>query len=383
MRLLHLTPYYAPAYEYGGVVRAVEGMAQALVGRGHSVTVLTTNTGAESAPSDETLNGVRVVRAPNIIRRRANLSTPQGMKRLALDLLPNIDLVHCHEFRTVENLIVMPLAAQKGIPLVMSPHGTLTYNTGRSKAKALWDKLLSPAVAQRFDHIIALTQAEADEAQALWPTFGRRRIPTGFSVVPNGVNVSEFANLDGREAFRARYGLGDGVVCLFMGRLHPRKGVDILAQAFRSLDIADAKLLIVGPDEGMLAALTPLLDERVIVTGYLGGAERLAAFAAADLLALPAVGEGLPMAVLEALAAGLPVLISPGCNLPEVATSGAGLIVEPQAEPLAVALRTLLTNANLRSEMGTAARRLANERFSWDAAAAQLESVYRSLIGRP
>ena len=98
-----------------------------------------------------------------------------------------------------------------------------------------------------------LTQDEADEAKALWETFVPQA-KIGFSVIPNGVDPDDYANLSGREAFRQRYGLGDAPVCLFMGRLHERKGIGILVEAFQQVDIPDARLLIVGPDEGMLAA---------------------------------------------------------------------------------------------------------------------------------
>ncbi len=387
MRILHLTPYYAPAYAFGGVVRSVEGMARALARHGHTVTVLTTDAFDQQSRYTgdlETLqDGVHVIRIPNLlpkIRGRYNLSTPNLMAKRAAELLPQVDVVHCHEFRTVENLLVTPIAARLGKPLVLSPHGTLSQATGRGGLKRLWDRTLSSAVALRFNHVVALSQPELADVKALWPTLGRRRIPTGFSVIPNGVDPAEYANLPGRDSFRARYHLGDAPVCLFMGRLHPRKGVGLLVEAFKAARLPDARLVIVGPDEGMLDTLQPLLDDRMIITGYLGGADRLAAFAAADVLALPAVGEGLPMVVLEAMAAGLPVLVSPGCNLPEVAQYHAGLEVEAAVEPLSVALQTLLSDATRRTVMSQAARALVNNRFTWDAVAAQLEKLYQTLI---
>jgi glycosyltransferase involved in cell wall biosynthesis len=386
MNILHLTPYYTPAYAFGGVVRSVEGMTQALARRGHTVTVLTTDALDPArrypGPPEETINGVRVVRVPNLspwLRGKLNLSTPNPMHRVARHLLDGVDVVHCHEFRTVENLLVTPEAARRGIPLALSPHGTLSLATGRGRMKATWDRLLSSAVALRFDQIIGLTAAEAEAVQALWPRFGRRRIPAVFSVIPNGVNPADYHTLRGRESFRARYGLGDGPVCLFMARLHPRKGAHRLAEAFQRADIPGARLVIAGPNEGGRALIEPYIDERVILTGYLGGEDRLAAFAAADVFALPAVGEGLPMVVLEALAAGLPVILSPECYLPEVAASGAGVEVEPETESLAGALRAVLPDAERRAVMGAAARRLVNERFTWSQIAAQLETVYERM----
>src|SRR5690606_22139788 len=161
----------------------------------------------------------------------------------------------------------------------------------------------------------------------------RRTFPH-LSVIPNGIDPGEYTCLNGREYFRARYRLGDSPVCLFMGRLHARKGVQVRIEAFKAANVTDARRGIAGPDEARLERFTPLLDERIIVTGYLDGHDRLAAFAAADVFALPATGEGLPMVALEAMGAGLPVILSPGCYLPEVAECGAGLVVEPACEPL-------------------------------------------------
>lgn len=383
MNLLHVTPYYAPAYPFGGVVRAVEGMARALVERGHSVTILTTDAlspGRRFAGApDETRDGVRVVRAANWLPRGTlNLSTPRGMGAAARPLIENADAIHCHEFRTVENLLVTPHARAK--PLLLSPHGTLTLATGRGLVKAAWDRLFSTALARRFDTVIGLTQAEADEARAFWSRFGQ--IGTRFTVVPNGVNPAEFARLNGGAAFRARYGLGDAPVCLFLGRLHPRKGAHLLAEAFQRANIPGARLVIAGPDEGALSLIQPHVDERVVLTGYLDETQRLAALDAADVFALPAVGEGLSMAALEAMSAGLPVILTPGCNLPEARAYGAGLEVEREADAIADALRRILLDAPLRERMGQAARELVQSRFTWAAVAAQLEAVYEDALRR-
>jgi glycosyltransferase involved in cell wall biosynthesis len=382
VNLLHLTPYYAPAYAFGGVVRAVEGMAAALAERGHNVTVLTTDALSQTEryldALDTVENGVRVVRVRNVsvwLRGRANLSTPLSMRRASRELVDGADLIHCHEFRTAENLLVTPIAVRMGKPLVLSPHGTLTTSTGRGAFKGWWDRLLSPAVARRFHTVVGLTAAESDEARGLWERFGAH---AQFAVVPNGVDLEAFSYLTGGDTFRARWGISEGEqVCLFLGRLHARKGVDVLIQAFKAANVPNSRLVIAGPDEGMLAGITPMLDERIIVTGYLDNQERLAALAAADVFALPATGEGLSMALLEAMAAALPVIISPGCNLAEVETYRAGRIVEPQVEPLAQALRAMLADENQRARMGKHARELVLERFTWARVAAQLEAVYQ------
>ena len=388
MRILHLTPYYAPAYAFGGVVRAVEGMAAALAKRGHEVTILSTDALDQRqrypGPSDETVAGLRVLRRPNVwprLRGRLNLSTPRGMKQAAEALLPTVDVLHIHEYRSLENLLVTPVAQRLDKPIVLSPHGTLNLDTGRGRLKTAWDRLLSPGLALRVDHVLALSQAERADAEALWRGFGKRQRPTRFSVIPNGVDLPAFDQRKLAADFRERYNLSDSPTLLYMGRLQKRKGVDVLVEAFKASGVADAHLLIVGPDEGMLPTLRAQAagDPRIVFTGYLDGEERLGALAAGDVFALPAIGEGQPMAALEAMAAGMPVVLSPGCNLDEVAEVGAGYVVDASAAAVAEKLRSLLSDFALRDMMGQRARQLVEERFSWGGVAERLEGVYASL----
>ena len=389
MRILHVTPYYRPAYAFGGVVRSAEGMAKALAARGHELTVLTTDAlspgQSYAGPRDEILDAVRVLRCANalpVLRARLNLSTPLGMRGLAGEALASADIVHLHELRTLENLLVMPLAARKETPVALSPHGTLDLRTGRGAFKRAWDRLLGAGLAKRVDHVIALTANEASQARSHWARLGAMDQTTGFSIVPNGVELGEFSSLPPAADFRERHGLGAAPTVLYMGRLQARKGVDLLIEAFRAADVSESRLLIAGPDEGLLPRLKRLAagDERISFAGYLDGSARLQAFAAADVFALPARGEGQSMAALEAMAAGLPALLSPGCNMDEVAAAGAGYVVEATVEAFADKLGDLLRQAELRREMGRRARQLVEARYSWDKVAAALERVYARLV---
>ncbi len=387
MHILHLTPYYTPAYAFGGVVRSVEGMTQVLHQRGHRITVLTTDaldqTSRYANHAEEIINGIQVYRSPNVspqLRGKVNLSTPNKMQALAQQILDDVDVLHCHEFRTIENLVVTPIAQQMKIPMILSPHGTLIHSTGRSRLKKAWDTLLSPALARRFDHVIALTHQELVDAQALWTQFGKRKIPAEFHIIPNAIDPTIYQRLPNADEFRQRYGIGDATVVLFMGRLQARKGVDLLAQAFIKADMPNTRLLIVGPDEGMQPTLESYHDERIILTGYLEGNERLQAYAVTDVFALPAIGEGLSMAVLEALASGIPVLISPGCNLPEVAEYEAGLIVDVEVDAIEQALKTLLSSSTKLHDIGLNGQDLVQEKFTWEQIAEQFETVYQQAI---
>ncbi len=394
MNVLHVIPYYAPAWVYGGSVRAVTGLTRAQVERGYKVFVLTTDTLSPTAripTRHEIMDGVEVYRVPNVsnrVRGRLNLSTPRGIARLAERLIRDhaIDVVHCHELRTVENLRVAPVANALNVPVVVSPHGTLPYDTGRRSIKKGWDWLVSKRLLPRFDGVIALTRAEAEQARALWAAWG---LAVATSVVANGVHGDAFAQLPSGEPFRKQWKLGEGPVVLFLGRLHERKGVQLLIPAFAEAlkQSPDARLLIVGPDEGMLSALQAQVRDHqlaghVVFTGMLTGEDRLAALAAADLFALPAVGEGFSMAVLEAMACGLPVLLTPGCHFPEVAEAGAGIVVERTIAALRGALRDLLADRERLATMGRAARALVETRYTWPQIAAQLDAVYADVLAK-
>jgi glycosyltransferase involved in cell wall biosynthesis len=141
-------------------------------------------------------------------------------------------------------------------------------------------------------------------------------------------------------------------------------------------------LVIAGPDEdgyqakvqGMLQAEGVL--NKTIFTGLLTGYDKLAVLARADLFVLPSYSEGFSMAVLEALACGLPVIITRPCNFPEVAEAMAGEVIEPDVEQLTMAFSRLLDNAQLRFQMGQNGRRLISERYTWDRIAEQMIEFY-------
>ena len=387
MRILHVTPYYAPAWAYGGVVTAVTGLATAQAARGHQVTVLTTDAldfSASNPTRCETLDGVEVIRCHNLsstVRARYNLSLPWGFRRAFRRLSSRAEIVHTHELRTVENLLmIMTSRNTSRCRIVLSPHGTLPYGTGRGGFKRGWDRLFGRWQLGRIAGIAGLTAAEVDDARALWSAFGVP-FPTS-AIIPNGVPADFAVSRD----LRMRYQLGDGPVILFLGRLHERKGLQFLIPAFARAanEIPTARLLIAGPDAGMLTTAQRLaaqagIASQVTFAGMLHGADQRAALATADLFVLPAVGEGLSMAVLEAMAAGIPVILTPGCNLPDVESRGAGLLVNREVEPLAAAIRDLLRDQVRRRAMGESGRAWVRESFTWPAIAAQTEPFYAAV----
>lgn len=397
MHVLHVTPYYAPAWAYGGVARSVNGLATEQAVAGDTVTVLTTDALDREHRLEagvEHLQGVTVHRVPNFsqnLRSGFNLSSPYSFGAAARKLMESEDfnIVHCHEFRTIENLLAVPTAHRLGLPIVLSPHGTLPYETGRRLAKQAWDLVVGRRLASRVDRVLVLTTKEAQQARRMWSDMGTPLEGRRVSVVPNGVHLPARPDAKPRKAFRCEWKLGTGPVVIFLGRLVRRKGLVLLLNAFASLadTIPDARLLIVGPDGGEQRHLRARiqhseLEGRVAITGLLTGKDLRAALAAADVFALPAHGEGFPMAALEALAAGLPVVLSADCGFDEVEDAGAGLIVPLDVPSLRDALSALLTSPAKRTDMSLRARQMAALNFAWPIITAKVKQVYEETISQ-
>jgi glycosyltransferase involved in cell wall biosynthesis len=212
------------------------------------------------------------------------------------------------------------------------------------------------------------------------------RVPA--AVIPNAV-AQEWLQVK-RANIAAELDLPYGTkTVLFLSRLHPKKGLDILLQAFAAFcrERDDITLLVAGSDGGsgyeraMRARARDLgLDQRCLFLGEVSGEYKTKLFAGADAFVLTSHSEGLPVAVLEAMASGAPVLITPGCNLPEVASNDAGLIVNPQWEAVLAGLRQLLADPESLRRRGENGRRLVRERFTWPRIARRTVEVYEAMI---
>jgi glycosyltransferase involved in cell wall biosynthesis len=366
-------------------------LAGAQAAAGHRVTILTTDVldaTTRTPVREEIRDGVRIVRARTLtprLRACANLSTPLGFRALARRLMgeSGAEIVHCHELRTVENLVVVPEAARRDAHVLLSPHGTLSYQTGRGRTKRAWDALFGRRLASRVSTLVALTDVEAAEARALWTGLGVSLPDSSVVVVPNGVNADEFARLPPRATFREARALGDGPIVLFLGRLAERKGLAILLDAFAVVarEMPNATLVLAGPDFGMRGRLVAQaiargVGHRVVFPGLLTGEERLALLASADVFVLPAMGEGFSVAALEAMACGLPVVFGPGYHFPEARDAGAAVWAPAGSTGLATVLSQLLRDPG-RSDVGRCGRELVRRRFAWAGIVAQLDAVYR------
>jgi glycosyltransferase involved in cell wall biosynthesis len=205
-----------------------------------------------------------------------------------------------------------------------------------------------------------------------------------------GLDLSEFDVLPPRGSFRSRYPqIGDRPLVVFLGRIHPGKGLEHLVPALAMADVPEAMLAVVGPDsENFQATIERAVDQhglrdRVIFTGMLRGADRVAALADADLFCLPSDHENFGMAIIEALAAGVPALISDHVAIwRDVVAAGVGAATAPRADALAPELRRWLTDKRLATEAANQARAFVKREYDLTRIAQRWKEHYSRLAAR-
>ncbi len=389
LRVLHVVPYYEDAWAYGGIPRVAAAMARGLARRGHHVTVCTTDACDASArlpartlPSSRADVTVEVF--PNLSNRLAyhlQFFTPIGLGSYLRRQRAAFDIAHLHACRNLPGEFAGRILCGANVPYVLSPNGTAPIIERRFAAKRLFDLAFGRGTLTHSARVLAVTEAE--RRQLLGLGVKRDRI----AIVPNPVDE---AGTDGpRPAadFRSRYATGSAPVVLFLGKVTPRKGVDVLIRAFARLTRRDATLIVAGNDMGAGADVDALLDSlrlggRVQRIGLLTGRERLEALAAADLVVYPSRDEIFGLVAMEALLCGTPVVVCNDSGCGEIVGDAGGGLVVPYGDPraLAAAMDDVLASPALWRARARAAAPRIRSRFAADVVCERLEAVYDDVL---
>jgi len=384
MKILHVVPTYAPAWKHGGPIRSVHGLCKALAARGHQVTVFTTDVDTEGAvPVGRAvaLDGVEVWYFPVTVPRRLYRSPRMGAalrQRIA-----GFDVVHLHSVFLWPTAAAARAAERAGVPYLLAPRGMLVPDLLRRRGrwrKAAWLRLVERRTLARAAGLHVTAELEAEEARKL-----DLPLPRVF-VVPNGIDPEAAPSPDAPAA-PVRDLLAGPPFLLYLGRLSWKKGLDRLIPAMTR--VPDTVLAVAGNDEeGIRPKLEALTREagvagRVVFLGPVDGANKAALLHGCAALVLPSYSENFGNAVLEAMAAGRPVAVTPEVGLAGVVREErAGIVAEGDPIILGDALRALLADPD-REAMGRRGVEAAGRRFGWAAVAAQMEAVYRVLSCRP
>ncbi len=386
MRVLVAAAYYEPAFEYGGPVTVIAEGCRALARAGASVTVFTTTAngaGELQVPVGQptSVGGIETW----YFRRRA----PRGYfysPAMAAELgrrAADFDVLHVHGLWCHTNLAVRRAALRVGVPYVATLHGGLDpemVRRGWLKKRAYWSAC-ERANLDRAAALVALTEGERRQIDP-W------RVRAPVVVIPHGLDGSQYAEAPTREALGDLHpSLVSAPYVLFLGRLHPKKGVELLLAALPEVLSHDPQLRLVVAGTGeasyeaaLRGAAAQVGRENVLFVGHVGGAAKRALLAHALAFCLPSRSEGLPTACLEALLSRTPVVISRACQLPEVATEGAGLVVERTPEAIAGALIELAADGELRARMGAQGRGYALRDFDSQEIAQRTLALYHHVV---
>jgi glycosyltransferase involved in cell wall biosynthesis len=366
-------------------------MCRELARRGHEVTIYTTNLdgpGFAKVPLREPItdpSGLRLRYFPVFPHSYYcfSLSLAAALKRT----VAGYDLVHIHSLYRFSTTAAAHYCRAYGVPYIMRPHGTLdpyTFHQHRFKTR------LYEAVFDRRDLKLAdAVHFTAQDEMELASTLG---IEMKGVVAPLGVELDRPGLGSDKERFSARWPETKGkFIILFLGRLTSKKGLDLLAKSMGAIcrQRDDIHLVIAGPDdEGYGAQVRQWLagegvSSQCTFTGMLSGRDKAEAFAAATIFVLPSYSENFGIAVIEAIACGVPVVISNRVNIwREIAAARAGAVVDCNASALTNAIRGLIDDPTRLESMRVNGPILVNKKFTWPIAVDKLMTIYRDIIAR-
>jgi glycosyltransferase involved in cell wall biosynthesis len=318
---------------------------------------------------------------PRLTRRE--LYFPSAARAVVRAIVPEYDFVHIHAVWEPFLWMVGAEARRAGVPYCVVLHGLLDHWT---LAQSSLKKRLALALRARafLNHAAFLHVGNAHERDAI----AGLGLTAPREIIPNGVFLEEFESPPPRGAFAAAHpSLSGRPYILFLSRIHFKKGLDFLADAFAIVarERPDVQLVVAGSDGGyqgeferMIAAHG--LTGRTHLVGALYGADKLAAFNDAACFCLPSRQEGFSIAITESLACGTPAVVSEDCHYPEVSEVRAGEVTKLDAASVAQGLLRVL--AGDRAAMGEAGRRLVRERFNWPAVARTTLGAYERTYAR-
>ncbi len=387
MRVLHVITNLSPGY--GGPVKACKELCTSLADVGEDITIYTTNLNYPAGHLDVPLNIKIQQDGYNVLYYPIQFSPyifSWGLARALKENVRKFDVVHIHGLYRFPQAVAAYYARKFDVPYLIRPHGSLDpflFNHKRHRfSKRLYEHLIEN---RNLNAASALHFTTSEEMQLVEPL--KLRAPG--IVIPNGLDFEKYNNLPPFGRFRKKYKISDEKIILHYGRIHFKKGLDILIKSFAEISHMrkDTLLVIAGPDnEGYRSQVEKWITKenissRVIFTGMLQGDDALEVLRDSDIFALPSYTENFGIAVVEAMASGLPVVISDKVNIwNEVRDAGAGLVTSCNEKEVADALLKLLDDAKKREEMGNAGKVLVRKKYGWDAIVRELRSTYKSLL---
>jgi glycosyltransferase involved in cell wall biosynthesis len=375
MKLLCVIPSYWPAFQFGGPIFSLHELNKRVAEKGIAVTVYTTNAGQKASLSADSQVDVDNIRVHYFAYSKlfqflgsTGWHFSLAMARAIRQNLKRFDLLYILGAWNYPVATAAYFCRQARKPYIISPRGQLYPYLIKKK---FWKKEIYYNFVTKKDLncASAIHYTTEDERQACHAYL---KLRSRSVVIPNGIDLAGFSNFAAKGKLRERFPILKGKkIILFLSRINWKKGLDILVKAYSVLakEKNDLHLLIVGEgDSGYTRKVKKWikncrLQQRVTFTGMLIGEDKLEAYAVSDIFVLPSYSENFGMSVVEAMACGLPVIITNQVGIHrEVSSAEAGIVVQPDAAQLAKAMENLLDNTNSARIMGDNARLLVKEK---------------------
>jgi len=391
MRILKSVQFYFPFQDRGGPVFKIRALARGLVRNGHEVTVVTADLGLErnkffGIPFERcewgwktATDGFEVIYLTTIAHYRALTINPK-LWHFARTRAKEFDLAHFYGLYDLFGPTLSRFCRRDEIPYVLEPIGMYNPIDRNILIKRLWHKNLGNSYIKNASLLVATSAIERHELLDAG-------IPeTKIIVRYNGIDSATFAAAPIKGAFREKWSIPlEEPLILFLSRLIPRKNADMLIAAFARTCPTSGRLVIAGPEgvTGYLATLKAAalrhgIASRVIFTGPLYDSDKVAAMTDADVFALPSLYENFANAPAEAIACGVPVIVSDRCGISEIVGGRAGVVISPNVDSLVSALKALLNDRELYDRLKDGCRVVATE-LDWQVLVRQMERSYKEV----
>ncbi|MHC1709798.1 MAG: glycosyltransferase family 4 protein [Methanomassiliicoccales archaeon] len=378
MKILQVVPFFGP--RHGGSFIVAFQLSKALVKKGHEVTMITSDYQFDDEFADQNRD-VKIIPFKSLLNLSSYYYTP-SMKRWSNVNLDSFDIIHLHNYRSYQNNILRAVAEKKGVKFILQPHGSFPKVGGKKVVKSIYDLLWGNKVIDQSCYIIAVSNLE--ERQLLDDRVDQKKI----KVIPNGIDPDQYQVLPDKLKFRREIGVDDKTkLVLFVGRLHPIKGINFLIRTFAQVThvIEDSKLVIAGSDYGQLKELKSLVGElgierEVIFTGHVSETRR--AYVASDLLVYPSAYEIFGLVPFEALMCGIPVIVTKDCGCGEIIKEAeCGLLVDyGDTNDLSEKIIQLFADRDLTLHLVTNGQKYILQNLSWDEIVQSMEGAYENCI---
>jgi len=378
MRVLQVATTYFPEFKFGGPPQKIHALSTRLSARGHDVRVVTFRSETKRGVPTEIIDGVQVEYMPWIGKGMRQFPTNL---RAMLKAVRGADIIHCYGLYN----LLCPIAAFFAVlyrrPYLIEPLGMYIPRTGNVHAKWIYHSVVTWWMIRYAARVIATSESEASELSRY---FDSHKIV----IRRNGIDLKQFENLPDRSLFRGKHGIrAEERLILFIGRISPIKNLEQLITAFKNAELKNARMVLAGPmlEQEYARFLQALITElqvaqQVLIVGPLYGDEKLAAFAAADLFVLPSLSESFGIAAGEAVASGIPVLLTDTCGIATLIHGRGGLAVPVTVQDLAVGLRAMIDDAEYCRKM-TRQRNEVLKELTWDPLLEKTVKTYADVIG--